>query len=424
MGELLAVTCDSCGEPMVPNVSTLDDDGCGWICLSPGCPELAAGELEAEDLVEAGVPEALAGRLARLVDHYVDAEEARGREADAPARARERAQADLARLHALLLELGRLAEGAGALAAHLSDTLVVSYHSGRLRRGPGSPPGARRRRRPLRRPAPHRRRRPGPARRRRLRAAGAAHRSGAVRGRRGQPAWRRRRALACGRVVMLRTFAPLGHAFVVGDSVPERRSASVGSAISRRMSLSAVALWNTVPFSQRTTVLGPVPSSFSNFACVRDVRRSRLRGRQQAAPSRACAARAGVGRQRRHPDRPLHSGAATVLDAVARRPSHPGGRSRCSRPTPPPGCRTRRTSSGTPRPPSGPQWTAPVPAARPDVHHDLVVRPRRTSRTSLRRRTRPRTRSATSPFLSTAEPIQLPCASMQVSTSIMVSTAS
>ena len=66
MGDLLAVTCDSCGEPMVPNVSTLDDDGCGWICLDPGCPELAAGELEAEDLVEAGVPEALAGRLARL----------------------------------------------------------------------------------------------------------------------------------------------------------------------------------------------------------------------------------------------------------------------------------------------------------------------------------------------------------------------
>jgi hypothetical protein len=114
---------------MVPNVSTLDDDGCGWICLSPGCPELAAGELEAEDLVEAGVPEALAGRLARLVDHFADAEEARGREADAPARARERAQAELARLRTLLLELGRLAEGAGALATHLDDALVVSYHS-------------------------------------------------------------------------------------------------------------------------------------------------------------------------------------------------------------------------------------------------------------------------------------------------------
>ncbi len=140
MGELLAVTCDSCGEPMVPNVSTLDDDGCGWICLNPGCPELAAGELEAEDLVGGGVStswgtgsdvedEALAGRLARLVDHYVDAEEARGREADAPTWARERAQADLARLRALVLELERLAEGAGALAARLSDSLVVSYHS-------------------------------------------------------------------------------------------------------------------------------------------------------------------------------------------------------------------------------------------------------------------------------------------------------
>ena len=125
---------------MIPNVSTLDDDGCGWICLSPGCPELAAGELEAEDLAGAGVStswgtgsdvedEALAGRLARLIDHYADAEEARAREADAPARARERAQADLARLRGLLLELGRLAEGAGALAAHLNDALAVSYHS-------------------------------------------------------------------------------------------------------------------------------------------------------------------------------------------------------------------------------------------------------------------------------------------------------
>ena len=141
MGELLAVTCDSCGEPMVPNVSTLDEDGCGWICLNPGCPELAAGELEAEDLAGAGVStswgtgsdvedEALAGRLARLVDHYVDAEEARTREVDAPARARERAQADFARLHAFLFELGRLAEGAGALAAHLNDALAVSYQSG------------------------------------------------------------------------------------------------------------------------------------------------------------------------------------------------------------------------------------------------------------------------------------------------------
>jgi hypothetical protein len=118
------MSAGSCGDPMVPNVSTLDDDGCGWICLNPGCPEL-----EAEDLVEAGVPEALGGRLARLVVHYVDAEEARGREADAPVRVRERAQADLAHLRGPLHELGRLAEGAGALAAHLNDSLVVSYHS-------------------------------------------------------------------------------------------------------------------------------------------------------------------------------------------------------------------------------------------------------------------------------------------------------
>ena len=129
MGELLAVTCDSCGEPMVPNVSRLDDDGCAWICLNPVCPELAAGELEAEDLVEAGVPEALAGRVAWLIEHYVDTEEARPCGADASARARERAQADLARLHALLLELERLARGAGVLAAHLNDSLGVSYQS-------------------------------------------------------------------------------------------------------------------------------------------------------------------------------------------------------------------------------------------------------------------------------------------------------
>ena len=111
MGELLAVTCDSCGEPMVPNVSTLDDDGCGWICLNPGRPELAAGELEAEDLVGAGVStswgtdsgvedEALAGPLTRLIAHYAGA---RGCEANAVVRARERAQADLARLRGLLL---------------------------------------------------------------------------------------------------------------------------------------------------------------------------------------------------------------------------------------------------------------------------------------------------------------------------------
>lgn len=122
MGELLAVACDSCGEPMVPNVSTLDEDGCGWICLNPDCPELAAAELEAEDLVEAGVPEGLASRLARLFARYADA-------ADAPASSRERAQADLALFRAQLLEAGRLAEDAAARADRLAGSLHVSVAS-------------------------------------------------------------------------------------------------------------------------------------------------------------------------------------------------------------------------------------------------------------------------------------------------------
>ncbi len=77
MGELLAITCDVCGGPMVPNISTLDEDGCGWICIDPDCPDCAAEQLEACDLIESGVPEYLAGRLARLIDVY---EEQRTRE--------------------------------------------------------------------------------------------------------------------------------------------------------------------------------------------------------------------------------------------------------------------------------------------------------------------------------------------------------
>jgi hypothetical protein len=122
MTELLAMTCDACGEPMLPNVSTLDERGCLWICINPRCPELRVGELEVGDLVEAGVPEALAGRLTRLIDHCVE-------EREAPPRTRERAQADLATLRAQLLEMGRLAEVAGAVACHLDEALLVSYTS-------------------------------------------------------------------------------------------------------------------------------------------------------------------------------------------------------------------------------------------------------------------------------------------------------
>ncbi len=122
MTELLAMTCDTCGQPMLPNVSTLDEQGCLWICINPRCPEQGAGELEAGDLVEAGVPEALAGRLTRLIAHYVE-------EREAPSRTWERARADLMTLRGHLLEMGRLAEVAGAVACHLDEALSVSYMS-------------------------------------------------------------------------------------------------------------------------------------------------------------------------------------------------------------------------------------------------------------------------------------------------------
>jgi len=72
MPEPLDVTCSICGTPMLPNLSQADADGCLWICIDPDCPELCAAELETEDLVEGGVPKALAARLVRLIDYYED----------------------------------------------------------------------------------------------------------------------------------------------------------------------------------------------------------------------------------------------------------------------------------------------------------------------------------------------------------------
>ena len=78
MPEPFALTCDSCGEPMLPNLSQADSDGCLWICINPDCPELCAGALEPGDLAEGGVStswgtgsdvedKALAVRLVRLI---------------------------------------------------------------------------------------------------------------------------------------------------------------------------------------------------------------------------------------------------------------------------------------------------------------------------------------------------------------------
>ena len=122
--EPFALTCGSCGEPLLPNLSQADADGCLWICINPDCPELCAGELETGDLAEGGVPEALAARLVRLVDYYEDTiEELRaqcggegeegadagggGAAAPPPAGSRERAQADLASLRRQVRELRR-----------------------------------------------------------------------------------------------------------------------------------------------------------------------------------------------------------------------------------------------------------------------------------------------------------------------------
>ncbi len=70
--EPFALICDACGEPLLPNLSQADVNGCLWICIDPECPELRAGELETEDLVAGGVPQALAARLGRLIDFYED----------------------------------------------------------------------------------------------------------------------------------------------------------------------------------------------------------------------------------------------------------------------------------------------------------------------------------------------------------------
>src|SRR5450759_1432292 len=126
MAEPFALTCDSCGEPLLPNLSQADADGCLWICINPDCPELCAGELETEDLAGGGVStswgtgsdvedQALAARLVRLIDYYEDTiEELReecagegeegtdaggGAAAPPPAGPRERAPADTPSLH-------------------------------------------------------------------------------------------------------------------------------------------------------------------------------------------------------------------------------------------------------------------------------------------------------------------------------------
>jgi hypothetical protein len=63
------VDCDYCEKVMFPNISTWDDEdggGCGWNCMTYGCPEFTGGEIEAEDLEALGVPTWIAERIEAL----------------------------------------------------------------------------------------------------------------------------------------------------------------------------------------------------------------------------------------------------------------------------------------------------------------------------------------------------------------------
>jgi hypothetical protein len=60
------LVCDGCNKPMIPNISTYDDEGYGWSCTTYGCGDFTGGEIEAEDLIALGVPEWVAERMEAL----------------------------------------------------------------------------------------------------------------------------------------------------------------------------------------------------------------------------------------------------------------------------------------------------------------------------------------------------------------------
>lgn len=66
------VQCSDCKHPMLPNLSTQTEEGTGWSCLTRGCPQYTADEIEAEDLVACGVPEWVANRLVILIGELTE----------------------------------------------------------------------------------------------------------------------------------------------------------------------------------------------------------------------------------------------------------------------------------------------------------------------------------------------------------------
>jgi hypothetical protein len=72
------LVCDHCNEPMLPNVSTWDEEGCAWICTTYDCPDWAGDEIESEDLIAIGCPEWVAERLTALSDAVLEIENNKG----------------------------------------------------------------------------------------------------------------------------------------------------------------------------------------------------------------------------------------------------------------------------------------------------------------------------------------------------------
>jgi hypothetical protein len=64
-----------CGKPMIPNISTGDEDGYGWSCTNHFCKDWTGGEIEAEDLIACGCPEWLAERIEALSDAMLNLED-------------------------------------------------------------------------------------------------------------------------------------------------------------------------------------------------------------------------------------------------------------------------------------------------------------------------------------------------------------
>ncbi len=64
-----------CGYTSIPNISTEDLDGFGWICLNPNCGDYAGKELGAEDLEFVGVPLWLAQQLTALIEQLEEERE-------------------------------------------------------------------------------------------------------------------------------------------------------------------------------------------------------------------------------------------------------------------------------------------------------------------------------------------------------------